>query len=121
MSEQENVGTDGQPTEKKTKKQINRGPWASFEEAQQHKPEGDKVKLWRVADPLGKVVWVWHIHSNSAITVAAKAAGWKSSSAGKPVSKEKVSDLLGQLSPEDRAILIAQFVPATSEGKKGKK
>jgi hypothetical protein len=123
MSEQ-NTNVAATETTKTKAKAINRGPFATEAEATASKPADEKgrMRLWKVTDPTGgKTVWVWHAHNGSAIAVAAKKAGWKATTAAKAVSKEKVGDMLGQLSEEDRANLIRQYVPATETGKgKGK-
>jgi hypothetical protein len=57
-----------------------------------------------------------------AIVVAARKAGWSAAEHGKGATKERVGDLLAQLTPKDRAILIAQFVLPTEKAPgKGKK
>jgi hypothetical protein len=116
MPEQENVSTNGEATAKKEK--INHGPFASVEEAQPHKPAHPRFKLFRVMAPDGKVSFVWQDGPKYAIMVAAKAAGWSATELGKAPTKEKVGDLLGQLAPEDRAALLAQYVPPSGKGKK---
>jgi hypothetical protein len=51
---------------------------------------------------------------------ASRAAGGSCTRLGKTVSKEQLAAGLAALSPEDRAVLIAQYVPA-GKGKKGSK
>jgi len=118
MPEQENVSANGQPTEKKTKKKVTRSPFGSVEQANAGKPSNKYARLFRVAAPDGSVSFVWAGGTNEAVGVAAKAANWSAAQVGKDVSKEKVGNLLAQLSQEDRAILIAQYVPATTGKKK---
>lgn len=100
----------------KTNGSVNRGPFASQEEANQHKPTTGKYQLFKVTDPTGKVSFCWANVHGGAIQLAARAAGWKVASAGKVADKSKVADMLAGLSAEDRAALLAQYQPA-----KGKK
>ncbi len=118
MPEQENASANGQQTEKKTKKKVTRGPFGSIEQANAGKPSNKYARLFRVAAPDGSVSFVWAGGTNEAVGVAAKAANWSAAQVGKEASKEKVGNLLAQLSPEDRAILIAQYVPPSGKGKK---
>jgi hypothetical protein len=104
------------------RKKVNRGPWATVEEANANKPEGVKASLFRVAAPDGSVAFWWVRHADMGLALAAKKAGWSASEVGKAPTKEKVGNLLAQLTPEDRAILIAQYVPTTEKATgKGKK
>ena len=107
------TSNNGQATQEKRKKvKINGGPFATQQEAEAKKPAEGKVALFKVTDPTGNACWVWSNNHGSAVTVAAKAAGWKVASAGKPVDKVKVGEMLAGLSEDDRKALLAQYQPA---------
>jgi hypothetical protein len=75
-------------------------------------------RLWEVRGP-GGAVYAWANGIGMALRRAALAAGFSASCLDRAVSKEQLAAGLAALSPEDRAILIAQYVPAPA-GKKGK-
>src|SRR5262249_37423621 len=91
--------------------------YSSEEEAQANKPQGEKAgkaRLYSVTAPGGASVWTWAVHggTSAAVYQAAYAAGWRAHAVGKPVGKDEVGAMLARLTPEDRAILIQQYVPA---------
>jgi hypothetical protein len=93
-----------------------RTAYASAEEAQAHKPDGEafsKFVLCKVVSPEGQVCYLWDRDHVNALLNVVKKAGWTTSVNGRGATPEKVKNLLSQLSPEDRATLIAQFVPPT--------
>jgi hypothetical protein len=95
---------------------VNRGPFPTEAEAREHKPANDKQRLFRVTAPDGRVAFAWANTGDSALTRVARAHGYTAGSVGKAPTREKVAGLLGQLSPEDQALLIAQFVPPPAGG-----
>ncbi len=98
--------------------------YASEEEAQNNRPTGegaDKLRLFAVTVPGGQAAYVWGRDHTHVIGVVARANGYRASKVGKPVAKEDVAAALSRLSPEDRAILIAQYTPAPAPSGKGKK
>jgi hypothetical protein len=89
--------------------------YASEAEAQQHAPTGEaagKLSLLVVTAPGKDAVYLWGDYTTTALCALARAHGYKSAKVGKPVAKEEVGAMLSRLSPEDRAVLIAQYVPA---------
>jgi hypothetical protein len=113
-------------SEKPEKNLAHRGPFSTPEEAQAFKPESEHFKLYQVTDPQGTVRYTWANGNNSALANVVLAAGWSFSVLG-TVSKDKVAGMLAQLTPEERAALLAQYqeavpapAPEKAHGKKGK-
>jgi hypothetical protein len=86
----------------------------TVEAAQAAKPATGKARLYRVTAPDGSVSFTWAYGAWSAVGNAALAAGYKATTLDKAPTKDSVAAGLAQLSPEDRAILIAQYVPANT-------
>jgi hypothetical protein len=99
-------------SEKKTHQRVIRATFPTLEAAQQGKPVTGKSRLYQVSGPNGSLFYTWADGAFSALVNAAKAQGFETTPLDKAPTKEKVAGLLGQLSAEDRALLIAQFVPA---------
>jgi len=95
-----------------TKLPITSGPFATEEEAQAGKPANPKTRLFRVTAPDGTISFAWAGETNTATLVVAKAAGYKAVAAEKAPAKVDLAAALAALSPEDRALLIQQYVPA---------
>src|SRR5947209_5254489 len=102
-----------------------KGAFPTVEAAQQSKPS-NKWRLYRVTAPDGTACFTWAGGTGSAIINVAKAHGYKAGSLERTPSKDRVAGMLAQLSPEDRAVLVAQFAadnstppPAKAPGKKG--
>jgi hypothetical protein len=81
------------------------GAFDSAEAAQAVKP----YRLFRVVSSDGKAAWTWANSHVTSVGQVARARGWTATPAGKPADKQKVADLLGQLSPEVRQALLAQY------------
>jgi hypothetical protein len=95
--------------------------YASEADAQQHAPTGagsDKARLFIVTAPGKDAVYLYGRNHGTMIEVVARSHGYRASKVGKPVAKEEVGAMLSRLSPEDRAVLIAQYVPAPKGSKK---
>jgi hypothetical protein len=99
------------------------GTFGSLAEAQAVTPPSDKVRVFVVRDPSGKEVFTWAWGADQAIASAARASGYTARvaepKAGGPITQERVAGFLADMTPEDRAVLIAQYVPEAP--KKGKK
>jgi hypothetical protein len=75
------------------------------------------------------VVFVWATGVGSALIYGTRGLGFTTALHAGPLSREKVAGLIGQLSPEDRAALLAQLgngaapaaAPAEKPAGKGKK
>jgi hypothetical protein len=100
---------------------VHRGMFPTEAEAQAAKPEGTKLRMFRVTkDGTTRVTWAGN--HEGALAQAAKVDGYACSAVGKAPDKEKLAAGLAALDPETRAILIAQYVPAPSAPeKKGSK
>jgi hypothetical protein len=89
-----------------------------------------KVELITVKTAEGKEFHTYANLPDFALARVARKEGWTATVHGKATSKDKVAKALAALSPEDRAILIAAYVPAptappapapeTGKGRKGK-
>jgi hypothetical protein len=128
MSEQTTLNSQPQAPEqtpakaKKAKQEV--VLYATADEAKQHQPTTTSKfprRLFRVTAPDGKTAFVWARGHDHAFYVVAAKAGWKAASAEKaPATKESVAAALAELSPEDKAALLAQLQGETGKGRKGK-
>jgi hypothetical protein len=101
---------------------AHRGMFETRELADAARPQSSKLKVFSVTSPDGKTTrWTCSDNNDMALAAAARADGYTSAVAGKPVSREEGASVLSRMSPEDRAALIAQFVPAPEPKGKGKK
>jgi hypothetical protein len=81
------------------------------EAAKAAKPAAGKARLYRVTAPDGTVCcFTWAYGRWSAVGNAALAAGYKATTLDKAPTKDSVAAGLAGLSPEDRAVLIAQYL-----------
>jgi hypothetical protein len=97
-----------------------RGPFATQEQATTSGKPDDKSKLFTVTVPGEAATFVWARDHGHALVLLARAKGWSSGMAGKPVNKDQLVAGLAALSPEDRAVLIAAYVPAPAPAPAGK-
>jgi hypothetical protein len=89
------------------------------EQALAAKPEDNGMKLYAVANPEGETLgWAYAKWGATATLAVVRKLGWKATSEGKAPTKEKVAGLLSQLSPEDRAALLAEMAAATKSSRK---
>jgi hypothetical protein len=88
--------------------------YPSLAEAQKNRPEGkESWTLFQVTDPTGRHRWTWANYYSTALwQVAVDADGYTIISVDELPTKSEVKGMLAALSPEDRAVLIAEFVPA---------
>lgn len=93
--------------EKKAKEPVK--VYASKEEAMSAKPTTEGYTLFVVTVPEKPNRFVWSKWSSLAVNAVARADGYKASTSGKTPTKEKVSEMLAQLSEDDRKALLAQF------------
>jgi hypothetical protein len=103
-----NNGATQETPEKKVKAEAK--VYTSKAEALANKTDA-KYQLFQVSAPGKDAVWVWAKWHQQAVFSAAKAAGYKATTEGKAPDKAKVADMMSRLSDEDRAALIAQYVP----------
>jgi hypothetical protein len=73
---------------------------------------GDKMKVLQVNAPDQKARFLWARDVSDAVQIVARQDGYVASSCGRLPTKEEVAASLARMSPEDRAILIAQYVKA---------
>jgi hypothetical protein len=99
----------------RSESKASRGPFNTLEEANAAKPAGDKRLLYVVTGPDGKALYTWADGGGSALIYVARGLGYQATRHDKAPTREKVAGLLGQLSPEDRALLIRQYVPAPEQ------
>jgi hypothetical protein len=69
-------------------------------------------KLFELRDAQGQVRYTWAPGRSDVMVRAARAAGYVANELGKAATPAKAAAMLAALSPEDRAALIAQYVPA---------
>jgi hypothetical protein len=101
---------------------AHRKVYKTEDEAKAVKPPSDKFRIFKVTkgegDSKETVGYTWASNVEGAIVIAARAAGYSAAvsdpKAAGPLTKEKVSGFLAAMSDEDRAILIRQYVPASS-------
>jgi hypothetical protein len=95
--------------------------YSTAEEARPHKPAQTgkfPMRLFRVQSPGGAVVFLWARGHDHAVYSVAKKDGYLATSADKTATKETVAAGLAQLSPEDRAALLAQLQAESGKGKR---
>jgi hypothetical protein len=80
----------------------------------------EKWKLYTVRGDGGRTWAMWSNGAGNALARAAAAAGFVATRADEPVSKDQLAAGLAALSDEERAVLIAQYVPAAKPAKPGK-
>jgi hypothetical protein len=92
----------------------------TLEEAKASRPAGkDKWHVFKVTRPGSSPVYLWADGPGGALIRIARQVGFAVSRSDKQVSKEAVAGYLAGLTDEDRSILIAQYLPAsTGKGKK---
>lgn len=107
---------------------ASRGPFATLAEANAAKPAPADVKgkrfIYAVTGPDGQTLYTWADGLGSALIYVARGLGHAAARHDKAPTREKVAGLIGQLSPEDQAILIAHFaaqVPPAPDKPTGKK
>jgi hypothetical protein len=84
-------------------------------------PAGPTQRLFQVGTgPGGAHIFVWTRHPAQAYIVAAQSRGWQTAPVDKVPNKEALAAGLAALSDEDRAILIARYMPAPAAGKSKK-
>jgi hypothetical protein len=91
--------------------------------AQANRPEGkENWWLFQITDPAGEHRWSWGPYAERVLWHACEEDGWVVIAVEDVPSKVEVGAMLAALSPEDRAALLTQFVPAGSPtpNKKGK-
>jgi hypothetical protein len=95
--------------------------FGTAEEARAAKPEKHpKWKVWKVAGPNGAERYLWADGVGHALRQIALADGYAAACLDKQVNKATLAAGLAALTPEERAILIAQYVPAPAAPKKTK-
>jgi hypothetical protein len=102
--------------------EIARGPFDSEAEAREKAPADKSYKLWETRTPESKVVFTYAKDAGRGLIAAARGLGWKTSLVGgkkKAVTAADVSSFLAQMTPEERAEYLAQYLP--KGGKKGGK
>jgi hypothetical protein len=92
------------------------------EAAEAVKPTHARVKLFRVGAADGSVSLTYGVDGWNAIYNVGKAQlGLVAVEAGKAPSKEQVGGLLAAMTPEERAALLQQHLPAAPAAEKGRK
>jgi hypothetical protein len=111
-------------SESKKEQKAHKKAYATLDEAKAVPLPGDNYRVYQVTSPGGKVVYVVAWGVEAAIITAARCEGYKASVAepkgAGPLTQERVSSFLANMSPEDRAVLIAQYAPALKGKGKGK-
>jgi hypothetical protein len=95
--------------------QASRKPFDSVEAAQAAKPQSEKLRMYRVTDPDGTIRFTWADGGWGAVVNVTRGLGFKASRMDRIPNKNEVAGMVAQLSPEDRAALLAQL-----SGKKSK-
>jgi hypothetical protein len=125
---QQDGGTQAPATDADTSGEE-RKVYATREDAEKEKPAkaGKHAKVYTVTKGGTVVGYIWANGYAECGTWAARKEGYTFSASGKakaPVTKDAVASFLAGMSDEDRAALIAQYVPAPApapvgRGKKG--
>jgi hypothetical protein len=91
--------------------------YTSLDEARKAgRPEGhDKWSLFKLTDPAGDAVYVWAYSVSLAMLAVARKQGWKIGTAD--ASAARVESALDNMSAEDRAALLAKYMPAAKSKK----
>jgi hypothetical protein len=95
--------------------QADRRTFATAEEARAAGRVVATQQLYRVGTGDGAPVYLWARHAAQAFMVAALSRGWVAAPVDKVPDKATLAAGLAALTPEDRAILIRQFVPAPEQ------
>jgi hypothetical protein len=92
---------------------TDRRTFASAEEARAGGPqEGcERWRVWSVSGPGGAPVYLWASNFSMSMVRGGQALGITAVCLDKPVNKEAVAAGLAAMSPEERAALLAQFMP----------
>jgi hypothetical protein len=98
MAEQTNPTTDSAPE---------RGPFSTLEQARQADPHDERLRIFTVTSPDGRVSFWWADGAGTAVQRAARHDGYKARTAGKAPSRDELAAQLAVLSAEDRAALLA--------------
>jgi hypothetical protein len=89
--------------------------YATLEEARANRPEGkENWWLWQITDPAGEHRWTWAPHGERAMWHVVEADDWTVIDVESVPSKAEVAAQIAALSPEDRAALLARYLPAAS-------
>src|SRR4051794_29156902 len=101
MTEQSTDSSEQQNTPKRKMEILKPvGPFASLDEAKANQPSNPKYRLISVSGPDGKTQFVWARYRDHALLHVVRKLGFTATEHGKGASREKVSQLLGQLSQE---------------------
>jgi len=97
-------------------KQFEQGrkAFTSLDDARKLTPPSDRFKIFVVTSPEGKKFYTWSDGYVGALNNVCREYGWTTTTTDKPVTKDSLAAGLASLTPEDRAALIAQFVPAAN-------
>jgi hypothetical protein len=97
---------------------VDRRTFATAEEAKAAGKAADNQRLFQVSTGEGgPTLFCYARHSQQATCTVAAARGWKATAVtgGSAKDKAKAAALLAGMSPEDRALLIQQYVPAPAQ------
>jgi hypothetical protein len=123
MSDSNTAATGGKG--KGGKKAKVREVYATLDEAKAAKPEREKDRPIEVLHNGKTVGFVLASNANKGLLAVCRRDGYSAKiaepKAGGPMTKERLADGLAKLSDEDRAVLIAQYVPAPGKKAAGKK
>jgi hypothetical protein len=98
-------------------RKVERPIYGSAQEARERPHANSKWRVFQITTPDGGALYTWAGDLVTAIYNVALAAGYKASSLEQAPSKDKLAASLAALSPEDRAALIALYVPAPAADK----
>jgi hypothetical protein len=95
--------------------------FATLAECQQVAPPSGKFRAFCVTLPGGREAFTWACDVAQALVTAARHDGYTARVAepkgSGPLTRERLAGGLAALSPEDRALLIQQYVPAPKKSK----
>jgi hypothetical protein len=74
-------------------------------------PGCEKWRLWSVSGPGGGSVYLWANNHGMALVGGARHLGVKAVCVDRPVNREAIASGLAQMSEEERAALLAQYMP----------
>ena len=106
MNEQHTEQTAEQGSENGQERLPHMGSFLTLDEAKAVTPPSSAFRTFTVTDPGGAKVYVWAQGTGSAISVAAKNAGWKAEVAepkGTALTKDRVAAKLAELSDAELA------------------
>jgi hypothetical protein len=87
--------------------------YTSLADARANQPEGkENWELWQLTTPDSIARWTWAPYYDRAIRQVVEEDGWNVATVDSLPTQDEVAAQRAALSPEDRAALLAKFMPS---------